>query len=100
GDGAIDDARSEFLNAHELAHHWWGDDLTCASWEEIWLNEGFASYSEVLWAEHRGGEPLAAEYRAAQLDAYRRWHETTTLVDPAFLWGGTVYDKGSLVLHT
>jgi aminopeptidase N len=38
--------------AHELAHQWWGDDVSLERWSDIWLNEGFASYAEWLWAEH------------------------------------------------
>jgi methionine-rich copper-binding protein CopC len=46
---------NEGVTAHELAHQWWGDAVTCLTWNEIWLNEGFATYSEALWAEHKPG---------------------------------------------
>ena len=41
--------------AHELAHQWYGDDVTLRHWRDIWLNEGFAEFSAWLWDEHRGG---------------------------------------------
>lgn len=43
--------------AHEVAHQWIGDEVTCATWADIWLNEGGASWGEALWAEHYGGNP-------------------------------------------
>ena len=49
-DGDVDD-----LVSHELGHQWWGDLVTCKDWAHIWLNEGFASYCEILWEEHRHG---------------------------------------------
>lgn len=40
-----------YLISHELAHQWFGDNVTCSSWEQIWLNEGFASYAQILFSE-------------------------------------------------
>lgn len=52
---AADKGDRDDLVSHELAHQWFGDLVTCNSWEHIWLNEGWASYSEALWNEHKGG---------------------------------------------
>ena len=46
---------AEFVVAHELGHQWWGDLVTCRDFHHIWLNEGFATYCEALWAESKGG---------------------------------------------
>src|SRR5215831_732299 len=57
-DSVLHDARAhldysaEPLISHELAHQWFGDLLTCRDWAHGWLNEGFATYSEVMWKEH------------------------------------------------
>ncbi len=53
---------SQWLIAHELGHQWWGDLVTCASFHHIWLNEGFARFSEALWEEARDGTNAYKEY--------------------------------------
>ena len=45
----------EYVIAHELSHQWWGDMVTCRDFHHVWLNEGFATYSEALWAEANSG---------------------------------------------
>ncbi len=47
---------SEIVVVHELAHQWFGDSISVASWDQIWMNEGFATFAELLWMEHIGGK--------------------------------------------
>ncbi|MBI1189831.1 MAG: hypothetical protein GC200_04010 [Tepidisphaera sp.] len=60
------------LVSHELAHQWFGDLVTCNSWEHIWLNEGWASYCEALWNEYKGGHLGDKPSDARSRDLYMR----------------------------
>lgn len=96
-------ANSEGLVAHELAHQWWGDLLTCRDWSHLWLNEGFATYFTALWIEHMGGKGF---YNEEMLRLYQ-WYiqeKARPLVwshyeDPVDLFDGHSYAKGAWVLH-
>ena len=57
-------ARTSPWSSHELAHQWYGDDVSVAGWKDIWVNEGFAGYAEWLWAEHEDDGHGAGTRRA------------------------------------
>jgi aminopeptidase N len=99
------DFESDGLVSHELAHQWWGDLLTCRDWAHIWLNEGFASYFEALWDEHKNGAQ-AFEYnmfekgqRARSEICKQRPIVDHFYNDPENVFDDRNYPKGSWVLH-
>ncbi len=90
----------ESVVAHELAHQWFGDDVTCKTFEHVWLNEGFATYSEALWEEQVGGH--AAYLDDMLLNQY--FGPGTIYVPPTedfnrIFDGNLSYAKASWVLH-
>ncbi|MEO7735230.1 MAG: M1 family aminopeptidase [Kofleriaceae bacterium] len=95
------------LVAHELAHQWFGDLVTCRDWGEGWLNEGFATYSEYLWREHHEGRDAAdleldewAEmYFGEDSGRYRRTIATKHYEEPIDIFDHHLYEKGGRVLH-
>jgi aminopeptidase N len=100
------DQDADYLIAHELAHQWFGDLLTCRDWSHGWLNEGFATFFELLWREHHRG---LDEYRYTLLsevdnylreagEHYRRPIVTNVYNSPIDLFDRHLYEKGGIVL--
>lgn len=96
---------------HELGHQWFGDLVTCRSWAHLWLNEGWATYVEHLWAEHVGGRDgyyrsvgdalagFASRNRATLPTGVPMVSNRYQSPDDTFSKTDNVYAKGGLVLH-
>ncbi|MBY0308694.1 MAG: M1 family metallopeptidase, partial [Phycisphaerales bacterium] len=109
GDGA--EGEQDDLISHELCHQWFGDLITCRSWDHLWLNEGWATYGEWLWNGRRHGED--AYYRGARqalgilrLTATRSTPETPAVVsrfyhhpDDNFTKAEDPYKRGGFFIH-
>lgn len=96
---------NESVVAHELVHQWWGDLVTCGTWADIWLNEGFATYGDALFSEHRYGEDTFRSRMRAFASAYF-WYDSNIrhpIYDPwAYtpnLFNINEYQKAAWVLH-
>ncbi len=93
----------EGIVSHELAHQWFGDKITCATWQDIWLNEGFATYSEALYAEAVNGEEAYNDYMKYEMDKAINAIGSIYVQDISQLSeifnGNRSYAKGSVVLH-
>ncbi len=111
GDDYLRDARSRLDNpgeatiAHEIAHQWWGDTVTPARWDDVWLSEGFATYYSDLFREHIEGPDAAAYARVQNTDKYlalpaevRSRPMLFDSDDPNELLGALTYERGALVL--
>lgn len=97
----------ETLIAHELSHHWWGDLVTCSTAGDMWLNEGFASYCELLHQEYTYGKDAYQD--AARLNHFNVLAKThvnddgykaVANIDSLHTYGMTVYSKGADMIHT
>jgi aminopeptidase N len=89
--------------AHELVHQWFGDMVTCATWGDIWLNEGFATYGDALYTEYKYGASAFQSKMRFWADVYLNEDSTFryTVYNPpsSRLFGSTIYQKGAWVLH-
>jgi len=92
----------ETILLHELAHQWFGNLITCSDWTHTWLNEGFSTYAEALWAEHRYGFEELQNFMT-QRSNFTWWDEPLVRrpddPDPWYYFHNMVYNKGAWVLH-
>jgi aminopeptidase N len=98
----FDSAPDDFTLLHEISHQWVGDSVTLTSWPDIWLHEGFATYSEWLWADHTGQfTPQAAfDYYYSLPATDPLWSPPpATPGDAAHLFGDPVYFRGAMTLQ-
>ena len=101
------DNENDQIVAHEMFHHWFGDLVTCESWANLTLNEGFANYSEYLWYEHKYGKDAADAIRISEMEGYLYMANedgTHPLIhygyeDKEDMFDAHSYNKGGLVLH-
>ncbi len=100
------------IMAHELSHHWWGDLITCETQEDMWINEGWATYNQYLFTEWQYGKPASLDLIKPQHDDLLHFlHHRDAVggqaifravsgIPAAITYGDHVYKKGGDIVHT
>jgi aminopeptidase N len=99
----FDRVPDEATLAHELSHMWFGDSVTLTTWPDIWLHEGFATWSEWIWSEHEGNKSAAQWFK----QLYNTPPQDTAFWTPppgdpgtpVFMFNGTIYYRGAMTLE-
>ncbi len=95
-----------YVDAHELGHQWWGDQVTCKSWGDIWINEGFAAYTEHLTAQYLDPPNFAGNLQQAHNSVMSQpggsifFTGADTLNSNRIFDSRLTYDKGGAIIHT
>ncbi len=101
------DYPNDNIVAHELVHHWFGNLVTCESWANLTMNEGFANYGEYLWQEHKYGRDAADDHKLSEFHSYiysTQFSGTHPLIhfsyhDKEDMFDAHSYNKGGMILH-
>ncbi len=107
GKQLLDNEQDLWLAAHEFAHQWWGNMVTCESWSHFWLNEGIATFMAAAYLEHRFGreiylreiESYRASYEKVRAAGKDKSLEFPDWLNPTREDRTLVYDKGAYVMH-